>query len=119
MTIPGVDMNAAMAVLAAIGIIRLRALPQKLVSYLGLTPSVRQSDRGRQKTVALFRSSGVSRIASVCALCDAFGVGDLIACLPRLKIFEVEEIKESLRANMNFLGLTPAAVGICLWQVKN
>jgi transposase len=46
MTIPGVDMNVAMAVLAAIGDIKRFASPQKLVSYLGLNPSVRQSGSG-------------------------------------------------------------------------
>lgn len=46
MTIPGVDMVVALAMTAAIGDIRRFATPQKLVSYLGLNPSVRQSGSG-------------------------------------------------------------------------
>jgi transposase len=43
MTIPGVDVAVALGLVAAIGpITRFRA-PQKLVSYLGLNPRVRQS----------------------------------------------------------------------------
>lgn len=43
MTIPGVDMTVALGVVAAIGEIRRFRSPQKLVSYLGLNPRVRQS----------------------------------------------------------------------------
>jgi transposase len=43
MTIPGLDMIVTIAVVAAIGDIRRFDSPQKLVSYLGLNPSVRQS----------------------------------------------------------------------------
>jgi transposase len=43
MTIPGVDMTVALGVVAAIGEITRFRSPQKLVSYLGLNPRVRQS----------------------------------------------------------------------------
>jgi transposase len=46
MTIPGIDMIVALAVRAAIGDINRFAEPEKLVSYLGLNPSVRQSGPG-------------------------------------------------------------------------
>ena len=46
MTIPGVDMVVALALVAAIGEVRRFDEPQKLVSYLGLNPSVRQSGPG-------------------------------------------------------------------------
>jgi transposase len=46
MAIPGVDMVVALAVIAAIGDINRFGEPQKLVSYLGLNPSVRQSGPG-------------------------------------------------------------------------
>src|SRR6516225_9375662 len=46
MTIPGVDMVVALAMAAAIGEARRFDKPQKLVSYLGLNPSVRQSGPG-------------------------------------------------------------------------
>lgn len=46
MTLPGVDINVASGVTAAIGDIRRFADPQKLVAYLGLNPSVRQSGEG-------------------------------------------------------------------------
>jgi transposase len=46
MTLPGVDMNVASGVAAAVGDIHRFADPQKLVSYLGLNPSVRQSGEG-------------------------------------------------------------------------
>jgi transposase len=46
MTLPGVDMTVASGVAAAIGDIRRFTNPQKLVSYLGLNPSVRQSGEG-------------------------------------------------------------------------
>jgi transposase len=46
MTIPGVDMVVALALKAAIGDIERFDRPQKLVSYLGLNPSVRQSGPG-------------------------------------------------------------------------
>jgi transposase len=40
--IPGIDMVVALAVIAAIGDINRFGEPQKLVSYLGLNPNVRQ-----------------------------------------------------------------------------
>ncbi|MBY6059286.1 IS110 family transposase [Leisingera daeponensis] len=46
MTLPGVDMTVATGVAAAIGDIRRFPDPQKLVGYLGLNPSVRQSGEG-------------------------------------------------------------------------
>ena len=46
MTIPGVDMVVALAMMAAIGEVTRFDEPQKLVSYLGLNPSVRQSGPG-------------------------------------------------------------------------
>jgi transposase len=46
MTIPGVDMVVALAIMAAIGEVGRFEQPQKLVSYLGLNPSVRQSGPG-------------------------------------------------------------------------
>ena len=46
MTIPGVDMVVALAIVAAIGDVGRFEQPQKLVSYLGLNPSVRQSGPG-------------------------------------------------------------------------
>ena len=46
MTIPGVDMTVALAMKAAIGEVIRFDEPQKLVSYLGLNPSVRQSGPG-------------------------------------------------------------------------
>ncbi len=46
MTIPGVDMVVALALMAAIGDVERFEAPQKLVSYLGLNPSVRQSGPG-------------------------------------------------------------------------
>jgi transposase len=46
MTIPGIDMVVALAIVAAIGEVSRFDKPQKLVSYLGLNPSVRQSGPG-------------------------------------------------------------------------
>jgi transposase len=46
MTIPGVDMIVALAIAAAVGDASRFSSPQKLVSYLGLNPSVRQSGPG-------------------------------------------------------------------------
>lgn len=46
MTIPGVDMVVALAITAAIGEVKRFDEPQKLVSYLGLNPTVRQSGPG-------------------------------------------------------------------------
>jgi transposase len=45
-TIPGIDMVAALAIVAAIGEVGRFDRTQKLVSYLGLNPSVRQSGPG-------------------------------------------------------------------------
>ncbi len=46
MTLPGVDIHVASGVAAAIGDIHRFSDPQKLVAYLGLNPSVRQSGEG-------------------------------------------------------------------------
>ena len=46
MTIPGVDMVVALAIVAAIGDVGRFEQSQELVSYLGLNPSVRQSGPG-------------------------------------------------------------------------
>jgi transposase len=46
MTIPGVDMVVALALIAAIGNIERFARPEQLVGYLRLNPSVRQSGPG-------------------------------------------------------------------------
>jgi transposase len=46
LTIPGVDMVVALALIAAIGDIERFAKPEQLVGYLGLNPSVRQSGPG-------------------------------------------------------------------------
>jgi transposase len=46
MTVGGVHMTVALGVLAAIGNIARFSAPEKLVSYLGLNPSVRQSGNG-------------------------------------------------------------------------
>jgi transposase len=46
MTIPGVDMVVALAIVAAIGDVGRFEPSQQLVSYLGLNPSVRQSGPG-------------------------------------------------------------------------
>jgi transposase len=46
MTIGGVDVTVALGLLGAIGDIARFASPEKLVSYLGLNPSVRQSGSG-------------------------------------------------------------------------
>jgi len=43
MTIPGVDATVALAIVAAVGDFRRFSSPQKLVTYLGLNPRVRQS----------------------------------------------------------------------------
>ena len=46
MTVSGIDLTVALGLLAAIGDIGRFASPEKLVSYLGLNPSVRQSGNG-------------------------------------------------------------------------
>ncbi len=43
MTIPGVDATVALSIVAAVGDFRRFSSPEKLVSYLGLNPRVRQS----------------------------------------------------------------------------
>jgi transposase len=46
MTIPGIDMVVALALIAAIGDVERFAKPGQLAGYLGLNPSVRQSGPG-------------------------------------------------------------------------
>jgi transposase len=48
-TVPGIDMVVAIALLAAIGPVERFAGPDKLVAYLGLNPSVHQSGEGRPR----------------------------------------------------------------------
>ena len=43
MTIPGVDATVALSIVAAVGDFHRFASPDRLVSYLGLNPRVRQS----------------------------------------------------------------------------
>jgi transposase len=50
MTIPGVDIGTAAAVIAAIGDIRRFKTPQQLVAYLGLDPTSRQSGEQPART---------------------------------------------------------------------
>jgi len=49
MTIPGLDVTAAAALMAAIGDIHRFPTPRHLVGYLGLHPSIRQSGSGRAR----------------------------------------------------------------------
>ena len=49
MTIPGVDMGVAVGLLAAIGPVTRFEGPDKLVSYLGLNPTVHRSGEGRPR----------------------------------------------------------------------
>lgn len=49
MTVPGIDMVVATALLAAIGPITRFEAPDKLVSYLGLNPTVHQSGESRPR----------------------------------------------------------------------
>lgn len=64
MTIPGIDMVVALAMTAAIGEIGRFERPEKLVSYLGLNPSVRQSVPDRLTTAGLR-----NRVAATLAAC--------------------------------------------------
>jgi transposase len=49
MTVPGIDMVVAVGLLAAIGPVDRFAGPDRLVAYLGLNPTVRQSGEGRPR----------------------------------------------------------------------
>ncbi len=49
MTIPGIDVIAALAIMAAVGNVQRFRTPSKLVAYLGLDPRVRQSGSGPVK----------------------------------------------------------------------
>src|SRR3546814_6496081 len=46
LTVPGIDMIVALAMMAAIGDVTRFTEPRRLVSYLGLNPSVHQSGPG-------------------------------------------------------------------------
>lgn len=59
MTVPGVDYAVAIALVAAIGDIHRFQSPQKLVSYIGLDPRVRQS--GNQPAMTGLRITKVGR----------------------------------------------------------
>jgi transposase len=50
MTIPGVDATVALSIVAAVGDFRRFSSPDRLVSYLGLNPRVRQSGASRPRT---------------------------------------------------------------------
>ena len=72
MTIPGVDMVVALAIVAAIGDVGRFEQSQKLVSYLGLNPSVRQSGPGpayhgritKQGHARWVQAAGIQRVAA-------------------------------------------------------
>jgi transposase len=64
MTIPGIDMVVALALVAAVGAVERFDSPQKLVSYLGLNPSVRQSGPGHA-----YMDGSPSRDAAMPAAC--------------------------------------------------
>lgn len=61
MTITGVNLAVAAGIVAAIGDISRFNSPQKLVSYFGVNPRVRQSGLGAAITVASARSAAVTR----------------------------------------------------------
>jgi Transposase IS116/IS110/IS902 family len=61
MTISGVDMMVALAMAAAIGKVTRFDEPQKLVSYLGLNPSVRQSEPG-----PAYHEAGAAAMRAAC-----------------------------------------------------
>ncbi len=68
MTIPGVDATVALSILAAVGDFHRFARPERLVSYLGLNPRVRQSggapaSHGRITKGALALSGGLVAVA--------------------------------------------------------
>ena len=64
MTIPGINMVVALALIAAIGDIKRFAKPEQLVGYLGLNPSVRQSGPG-----PAYMGGSPSRAAGTRAAC--------------------------------------------------
>jgi transposase len=61
MTISGIDMVVALGVLAAIGDVKRFSSPEKLGSYLGLNPSVRQSGNGPAHGLGAGRAPGPLR----------------------------------------------------------
>jgi transposase len=65
MTIPGVDVTVAMSITAAVGDFQRFSSPNKLVSYLGLNPRIKQSggqpaSHGRITNKAARTSSAIS-----------------------------------------------------------
>ena len=69
MTVPGIDFAIALALLAAIGDIQRFPAPQKLVSYFGLDPRVRQS--GNQPSASGLRITKVGRAHARAMLVEA------------------------------------------------
>ena len=66
MTIPGIDVIAALAIMAAVGNVQRFRTPSKLVAYLGLDPRVRQSGSGPVKYGRISkRGQGHARAALV------------------------------------------------------
>jgi len=61
MTITGVNLTVAAGIVAAVGDISRFKSPQKLVSYFGLNPRVRQSGLGAAIMAASARSAAVTR----------------------------------------------------------
>ena len=69
MTVPGIDMVVAIGLLAAIGPVERFAGPDKLVAYLGLNPSVRQSGEGRPRHGRITKRGSPNRAAPMRAPC--------------------------------------------------
>ena len=65
MTISGVHVTVAVGLLAAIGDISRFASPEKLVSYLGLNPSVRQSGNGPAHHGRVTKQGRVDQISRI------------------------------------------------------
>ncbi|MDI3567601.1 IS110 family transposase [Bradyrhizobium sp. Arg816] len=80
MTLPGVDLTVASGVAAAVGDIRRFADPTRLVSYLGLNPSVRQSGEGSAYHGRRPSSRNARRSSMGCSPCLTQNVtGQLLA----------------------------------------
>ncbi len=107
MTIPGIDMVVAVGMMAAIGRNDRFAAPEKLVAYLGLNPSVRQSGDGRAHHGRITkRGSSQARHLLVEAAWQIPGVGiitatALAASVPDPSVFR------SGRQFAAWLGLVP------------
>ena len=86
MTITRVNLAVAVGIVAAIGDISLFKSPQKLVSYFGLNPRVRQSGLGAPTTDASARSAEVTRATPVeTAWAAAKATGPLHAFFVRIR----------------------------------